>query len=298
MADAPTLTTPRLNLVPLHAGHADSLFELYRDAETLAYWHTLPHRSLNDTRAMVAHLMGGDSPWWAVTLADSGRVIGLVGLFLGALVPGMGYIIQRDLWRQGYGSEAVRAAADYAFTTLGQSRLELWIHAGNVASQRLAQAVGFRQRGQFMQAAPHLGRYETLVYGLRAADWPGQTPPAPEHAFYGIYPVIPTADVAASVAFYRDLLGFHVSFQSPQYAIVARAEWTSERAELHFVHEPGPMAPAASLRLPVGPGVGALYDALQQRGVTMATPILAKPWGREFEVIDNNGWQLVFMGVG
>ena len=284
--------------MPLAAAHTAPLFDIYRDPETLAYWHTLPHRSVDETRAMVAHLQAGESPWWAVTLAESGRVIGLVGFLLGAFVPGMGYIIHRDHWRQGYGSEAVRAAANYGFATLGLSRVELWIHADNVASQRLAQALGFRQRGQFTQRAPHLGSYETLVYGLRATEW-ANGPAAPrELAFGGVYPIIPTPDVAASVAFYRDLLGFHVSYFTSLYAIVARGEWTSERAEIHFAYEAGTPAPAASLRLPVGPGLAALHDELQRRGVPVATPILAKPWGREFEVIDPNGWRLVFMGVG
>ena len=295
----PSLATSRLKLVPLNAAHAEALFDIFHDPETMTYWHTLPHRTPGDTRAMVAQMLdNAASPWWAVMQAGSESVIGMVGYLIGGLAPGFGYILHREYWRQGYGSEAVRTAVDYGFTSLGLSRVELWIHAGNVASQRLAHTLGFRQRGQFMQTASHLGRYETLVYGLRATDWLEPSSAQPAHAFYSIYPIIPTPDVAASVAFYCDQLGFHVSYFTSQYAIVARGEWTTERAELHFVYESGPPGPAASLRLPVGPGIAALHDEFQRRGVPIATPILAKPWGREFEVIDNNGWRLVFMGVG
>ncbi len=297
MPEQPTLTTPRLTLEPLDPSHADALFDVFRDPETLTYWHTLPHRTPRDTQAMIAqNLRDSGSPWWAITQTSTGRVIGMVGFLLGALVPGMGYIVHRDVWRQGFGSEAVRAAVDYGFATLALSRVELWIHHGNLASQRLAQAVGFRQRGQFMQASAHLGRYETLVYGLRAAEWtPGTS--RWETAFSGIYPIIPTPDVAASVAFYRDQLGFRVSYFAQQYAIVARGEWTSERAEIHFERQTAPSTPAARLRLPVGPHIALLFDELRNRGVPIATPLIQQPWGREFEVVDPNGWRLVFMGV-
>jgi catechol 2,3-dioxygenase-like lactoylglutathione lyase family enzyme len=223
-------------------------------------------------------------------------VIGMVG-FINALVPGMGYILHRDVWRQGYGSEAVRAAVSYGFEQLALSRVELWIHHGNRASRRLAESVGFQQRGQFVQAFPHLGQYETLVYGLRAAEWTHGTQRW-ETAFRGVYPVIATRDVAGSVAFYRDMLGFHVSYfdtQSPDYAIVARGEWTSERAELHFVRE-ADAALKGRLRLPVGPHITRLLNEFQQHGVPIAVPLNAKPWGQEFEIVDNNGWTLVFMG--
>jgi uncharacterized glyoxalase superfamily protein PhnB len=244
-----------------------------------------------------------DACWWTVFRRDTSQVIGQVG-YLGTTVPGMGYIIGADHWRQGYGAEAVNVALRYGFTALRLNRVELWIHEANVASQRLAYKVGFTQRGQFYQRNPHHTEpHETLVFGLRADEWAAKSGDLPtnkerEIAFLGINPVIRVANVSETIAFYRDRLGFtqdYVGGEPPDFAILSRGEWSLVRAQIHFVRSDEPVTTAGSLYITVSPPVDRLCDEFRARGVTMIGEPSTQSYGyREFTIEDNNGWRLTF----
>lgn len=191
-----SLTTHRMLLEPLTPAHADALFPLYSDSTTMRHWHTPPHASPADTAAMlVAQLSPTDAHWWAIRLQADSSVIGSVG-FHGTAVPGMGYLIHAPYWRQGLGSEAVAAALHAGFTSLALNRAELWIHEENLASQRLAEHLGFRRQGQFFQRFPHAASpHETIVYGLRADEWAARSQqmaanPQREIVLTGLQPVL------------------------------------------------------------------------------------------------------------
>ena len=306
--DRPTLFTSRLVLQPLRLDHAPALYPTFSDRETLTYWHELPHREVAETQAMVnAFVSNPATPRWAIVIRNTGQVIGMTGYLLDALVPGMGYIIHRDHWRQGYGTEATSAVIEFGFTALGLNRIELWIHEGNTASQRLALKLGFRQRGQFYQRTfSQPAAYETLVFGLRADEWqPGthrvQAAASRESVFLRVSPVIPTADIGETLAFYRDRLGFNVDFTTGEplsYVIVSRGEWTSERAQVHFTQQSEPSTYVGSLYFQVGAKIDKLYDEFRARGVAFETGLIDQPWGmREFRLLDNNGVQLIFGAV-
>jgi ribosomal-protein-alanine N-acetyltransferase len=294
------LQTPRLILRPLALEQADDLFHIYNDAETLRYWHTLPHQNPIETSHMIASMLGGCH--WTVFTRETSQAIGVVG-HLDSRIPGMGYIIRREDWRKGYGLEAVGAALEYGFTSLKLNRVELWIHAANIASVSLAQKAGFRQRGQFYQRYSHHAEpHETLVFGLRAEEWatrynhPGVNRQR-EIAFFGVNPAIQVANVGETIAFYRDKLGFAVDYvggSPPDFAILSRGEWSTERAQIHFGQNASPSA-AGELYLSIGLSADRLCDEFRTRGVTISSGLETKPYGRrEFSIIDNNGWRLTF----
>ena len=54
----------------------------------------------------------------------------------------IGYHVRRDLWNQGYASEAARACRDYGFANLEVDRLISLIRPENVASRRVAEKNG------------------------------------------------------------------------------------------------------------------------------------------------------------
>ncbi|HVU10362.1 MAG TPA: GNAT family N-acetyltransferase [Phototrophicaceae bacterium] len=305
MAD--TLLTPRLTLEPLSLAHVDEAYEVFRAPENVTYWYAEAHQSPEETRTMITHNIANTwSPWWAIRRKDTAQMIGLVGFYIGGPVPGMGYILHRDHWRRGFGSEAVSAAVEYGFRHLDLNRAELWIHEANIASQKLAEKVGFRRRGQFYTpASDHLPAHETLVYGLRADDWAAQQPDHPfvmprEIPLTGIIPTIMTDHVLESVAFYRDKLGFYVNsvgeeHDPPRFAIVSRGEWRSERIQIRFRYQPQPNASSGWLNIEVGGQIDALYEEFRSRGVTIAEDITTRDYGmRDFAIRDNNGYRLVF----
>ena len=308
MHTARTLTTDRLTLRPLALDDATALFAVFQDAETMRYWHELPHRNVGTTRTMIQDMLRPtDNCWWAICLAADAPAIGFVGYLGATALPGMGYILRADCWRQGYATEAVQAAVDYGFRQLTFDRIELWIHEQNRASQALAHKLGFAYRGQFMQKFNHAdAAHATLVYGLLAAEWSpalaevNDPKPASQVSFYAAEPVLPVKDVAATVEFYRTRLGFQVGFlygDPPTHASVTRGEWSARAVRIQFTQTASKAVDSAAgqIYIFVGAEIDTLYAQYRKQGVSMLKEIASQPWGmREFTIADNNGHQLRF----
>ncbi len=83
---------------------------------------------------------------WSLLLRSPGELIGDCGLVNqevgGILEIEIGYHIRRDLWGQGFATEAASACRDYGFGVLGCRRLISLIHPQNAASRRVAEKVG------------------------------------------------------------------------------------------------------------------------------------------------------------
>ena len=105
-------------------------------------------------RALESYEQRGYGPW-AVVEKSSGAAIGYCGLFYFPEVNGrpeieVGYRLARAFWGQGYATEAVIAARDHAFATLGLSRLIALIDPANVASICVARKAGMRHETNAM----------------------------------------------------------------------------------------------------------------------------------------------------
>ena len=86
---------------------------------------------------------------WAVIENASGNLIGYCGLFHIPDVNGppeieIGYRFARESWGRGYATEAVLAVRDWAFLSLGLTRLIAMIDPDNTASIRVAEKAGMR----------------------------------------------------------------------------------------------------------------------------------------------------------
>jgi RimJ/RimL family protein N-acetyltransferase/catechol 2,3-dioxygenase-like lactoylglutathione lyase family enzyme len=302
MVNDSSLSTSRLRLTALALEHASELYRVFADETTLRYWHHLPHRTIRDTEEMIRGMVAApEACWWAIQLPESNHVIGFVG-FLGTTIPGMGYILHADYWRQGYGTEAVAAALEYGFTVLSLNRVELWIHEGNVASQQLARKLGFAQRGHFYGRYPHNARaHETRVFGLRADEWAAHAHKQPGNAsrdipFLNVHPRLPVKAVVDSIVFYRDRLGFSLNYVSgnpPEFAIMARGEWSSEQVYIQL--QASEETVVFQLFIMIGPSIDRLHEEYLGKGVTIVYPPLTQPWGiREFTIEDNSGHRITF----
>jgi RimJ/RimL family protein N-acetyltransferase len=70
----------------------------------------------------------------------------------GVAETGVGYIIHRPFWRQGYATEAASACRDYAFGKLGKKRIVVLVRPENTVSQIIARKIGTRPEGETMLA--------------------------------------------------------------------------------------------------------------------------------------------------
>jgi RimJ/RimL family protein N-acetyltransferase len=59
----------------------------------------------------------------------------------------IGYWLGVDFWGQGYGKEAMRAMAHFAFFTLHQEELRGCAIEDNIPSRRIMEGLGFNQTG-------------------------------------------------------------------------------------------------------------------------------------------------------
>ena len=300
------LTTERLILRPLTIEDAVDLHISLSDRTTTRYWHTLPHTTLVETQAMIEKMLQVSSNcWWSIRLQNSQQTIGMIGHHGNTNVPGFGYLLHSAHWRQGLATEALQATIAYAFRVLLLDRIELWIHGDNVPSIKLAEKVGFTRRGRLRQrfgGQPAI--HDVLVYGLHMQEWAQLTTTtsekqSPRH-IHSLQPVLAVPDIAQTVAFYRDVLGFAVDFMygnPPIHAAVFQGEWSCEGARIQFTQ-----AERNQTQLPDGwlyffvlEDIDSLFARYVAGGAKVIATPQSQPWGmREFTITDCNGYLLRF----
>lgn len=106
-----------------------------------------------------------------------------------------------------------------------------------------------------------------------------------------VLPVLPSLDIAATLAFYRDELGFaQIVHQTPDYLIVRRDEM-----ELHFWRTEDASLPEKTSIYLRGGGIGALHAEYRAKGVRHLTDMQVRPWNmEEFYIHDPHGNLLRF----
>lgn len=120
---------------------------------------------------------------WAVVGAEDDDLLAMVSLEVIAVRQAgeIGYWCAP--WARGRGvmSAAVRLVRDWAFEELELERLELTTDVDNIASQRVAQATGFRREGVMRGYLTSRGqRGDHVVFGMVAGDPRAPATPLPE----------------------------------------------------------------------------------------------------------------------
>ncbi len=84
---------------------------------------------------------------FALESRGDGGVVGFCGITHpdGQVEPEIKYTIMRELWGQGYASEAVPALVRYAIAELGLAYMIATVDPENLASQRILKKAGFQQ---------------------------------------------------------------------------------------------------------------------------------------------------------
>lgn len=149
-------------------GDDEAIGGLYNDPET-GKWSLVPQpfteKHVRNFHAMAAREWERDSPRWLICDADD-RVAGLVALRRhGRLTWEVVYHTAPWARRNRVALRSVRAAAEFAFTTLGAARLEWNAIVGNHLSRLLAQRLGFQMEGT--------ARSRSDQRGTRVDQWIG-----------------------------------------------------------------------------------------------------------------------------
>ncbi len=114
--------------------------------------------------------------------------------------------------------------------------------------------------------------------------------------FTSIHPVLAVSDLEGALAYYRDRLGFSVSWQwGDGSGPAVRAGVERDGLEIQLVAD-GRFAPeTASVVYVHVRGVDAYYRACVERGAEITMPLADRPFGmRDFRVVDPSGNALGF----
>lgn len=165
----PEIKTDRLVLRRMKRTDADDMYEYARRPEVTTYLLWSPHKNKQFTERYLSYLQSryrlGEFYDWAVTMKDSGKMIGTCGFTSFDFANNsaeIGYVLNPDYWGQGIAPEAMNAVIGVGFLTLGFHRIEAKYMEGNERSRRAAEKVGMTFEGVSKGAMIIKGKYESI----------------------------------------------------------------------------------------------------------------------------------------
>lgn len=162
------MESERLCFRRLRADDYALISPILQDEQTMYAWeHGFTYDEVCDWIAdMMRRYREDGCGYFAALDKLTGELVALAGplvehLYKDTTAIGIGYIVRRDLWRQGYGKECAEASIRYAFDTLGAERVIATIRPGNLASLHVAASCKMQVVGEIMKhyqgkAMPHL----------------------------------------------------------------------------------------------------------------------------------------------
>lgn len=168
------LETPRLILRPPRLEDLDAWTLMMQDEPTARFIGGVMPRAIcwRQLMTMVGSWHAVGFAMFAVMEKSSGRWIGRLGPWQPEGWPGteIGWAIVRDCWGKGYAIEGAAASMDWAFDHLGWTEAIHSIAPDNVASQRVAEKLGSRNRGPGVLPAPFEGS-RIDIWGQSREEW-------------------------------------------------------------------------------------------------------------------------------
>jgi len=157
-----TFVTDRLCLRRPTLSDAESIHDGYAtDPEVTRYLIWQPHKHIDETKEFLRRCdegwsTGSDYPW-AITLKDSGELIGMVGLRVHEYKADAGYCLARKFWGKGFATEAATAIVSWALAQPQIYRVWAMVDVDNAASARVLEKVGMEREGIMRRSQMHPG---------------------------------------------------------------------------------------------------------------------------------------------
>jgi len=127
-----------------------------------------PHSMDNIYDYWVDHQEKRDEPWFAICLKETHEHIGNIKLgkidWIHRYAEVGFYIGRKDLWGQGYGSEAIKLISDYGLYKLNLHKIGAGIYSENYVSKKAFEKAGFIPDGQRSRHVNHNGKYMDIRY--------------------------------------------------------------------------------------------------------------------------------------
>lgn len=170
-----TIHTERLYLRRFQESDLEDMYEYLSDPEVMKYEPLLTEEECREWAA--ARLASND--FWAVCLADNGKMIGDIYMGKGEYDNWeLGYVFSSRYQKQGYAAEASGPLICRTFLIEGAHRICIFCNPYNIASCKFAERLGFRLEGHIKQNVyfrqDRNGNpiwQDTLLYGILKEEW-------------------------------------------------------------------------------------------------------------------------------
>ncbi len=175
----PILTTERLVLRAYKEEDAGPLLKLRTDPLAMKFMDRDPFKdrveSLKFVREKEADRIAHKGISWVVCKKADEEFMGDVAfwrLFSKDHRAEIGYSLRSEYWKQGYMTEALRAALSWGFEKLGLHSVMADINPENNASRQLLLKMGFMKEGYHRENYFYKGEYlDSEMYGLIKSDF-------------------------------------------------------------------------------------------------------------------------------
>ena len=182
-----TIETERLILRPFTEGDAADAYE-YLHEPIVHCFACMKTETMDDARKAVLDRAKDGEFYFAITLKDSGKVIGEIDAMAEATAPDEEnavrdtfspcWMLNPEYHGKGCAYEAAHAFFDYLFERKGASRIYAYTEDYNVASQKLCEKLGMRREGLFREFVTFVNDengdpiYEnTYQYAILKKEW-------------------------------------------------------------------------------------------------------------------------------
>ena len=159
----------------------DDLFRYAVDPDVGPRAGWKPHASREESRSIIEMFMVDDNVF-AIERKSDHRLIGSLGIHTDKWrnlteVKSFGYVLAKDCWGNGYMTEAVRCAMEYAFTEAGMSILSISHYTFNDRSRRVIEKCGFVYEGTIRRAFLRFDGevLDEAIYSITKEEWETQS---------------------------------------------------------------------------------------------------------------------------
>jgi RimJ/RimL family protein N-acetyltransferase len=150
--------TRRLHLRPPRESDADRLYALFNNWEVMRWLSSPPWPyALDDARAFVRSRAKGEGGALGGAITLGGELIGIADVIVKPASAiqrergySLGYWLGQPYWGHGFMTEAARALLAHVFATISDDTIFSGAFAGNAASLRIQQKLGFVRDGEGM----------------------------------------------------------------------------------------------------------------------------------------------------
>ena len=186
------METERLILRPFRKGDEEDLYEYLK--EPLVHCFVgMKLNSLEEAEKAVEDRMKNDRYYFAITLKETGKVIGEIDAWPESSRPDAQdaqqkdtfspcWMLHKDYHGKGYAYEAAGAFLDYLFREQGARRIYAYTEDYNLPSQHLCERLGMRREGLYLEYVTFINDeagnpiYEnTCQYAILKKEWEART---------------------------------------------------------------------------------------------------------------------------